>query len=144
MRDALQLEVGYSLQGSCWEEVFILLLGKGGTGKSTFLEGASGMLGDYHVAANFSTFLKKDRVSSGPSEDIARFAGARLAGARLVRSPLKPKPPSAPLCEPSAVPAPTTWARQWARLSAASWAPTASGRGRTTIRGKACPSRSAR
>jgi putative DNA primase/helicase len=81
MRDALQLEVGYSFQGSCWEEVFFLLLGKGGTGKSTFLEGVSGTLGDYHVAANFSTFLKKDRVSSGPSEDIARLAGARLVTA---------------------------------------------------------------
>ena len=81
MRGALQLEVGYSLQGLCWEEVFFLLLGKGGTGKSTFLEGVTGTLGDYHVAANFSTFLKKDRVSSGPSEDIARLAGARLVTA---------------------------------------------------------------
>ena len=81
VRDALQLEVGYSLQGSCCEEVFFLLLGKGGTGKSTFLEAVSGMLGDYHVAASFSTFLKKDRVSSGPSEDIARLDGARLVTA---------------------------------------------------------------
>jgi putative DNA primase/helicase len=81
LRDALQLEVGYSLQGSCCEEKFFLLLGKGGTGKSTFLEAVSGGMGEYHVAANFSTFLKKDRVSSGPSEDIARLAGARLVTA---------------------------------------------------------------
>ena len=81
MRDFLQLAAGYCLQGSCCAEKFFIVHGPGGTGKSTFLEALSGALGEYHVAANFSAFLKKDRVSSGPSEDIARLAGARLVTA---------------------------------------------------------------
>ncbi len=81
LRDFLQLSAGYSLQGSCREEKFVILHGPGATGKTTALESVGGALGDYHVAANFSTFLKKDRVSSGPSEDIARLAGARLVTA---------------------------------------------------------------
>ena len=82
VHDFLQLAIGYSLQGSCREEKFFILHGPGATGKSTVLEAISGALGDYHVAANFGTFLKKDRVSSsGPSEDIARLAGARFVTA---------------------------------------------------------------
>jgi putative DNA primase/helicase len=81
VRDFFQLVVGYSLQGSCREEKFVILHGPGATGKTTAQESVAGALGDYHVAANFSTFIKKDRVSSGPSEDIARLAGARLVTA---------------------------------------------------------------
>ena len=81
VRDFFQLTIGYSLQGSCREEKFVILHGPGATGKTTVLESVGGALGDYHVAANFSTFLKKDRVSSGPSEDIARLSGARLVTA---------------------------------------------------------------
>ena len=81
MRDFFQIVVGYSLQGSCREEKFVILHGPGATGKTTALESVGSALGEYHVAANFSTFLKKDRVSSGPSEDIARLAGARLVTA---------------------------------------------------------------
>jgi putative DNA primase/helicase len=36
------------------------------------------VLGDYAATADFSAFLKKDRISSGPSDDIANLAGARL------------------------------------------------------------------
>ena len=81
----LHLAAGYTLQGSPREEVFFLLHGPGATGKSTFLEALSGALGDYATAANFATFLRKDRTSgSGPSEDIARLAGARLVTASEV------------------------------------------------------------
>ena len=61
VRDFLQLVIGYSLQGSCREEKFVILHGPGATGKTTVLESVGSALGEYHVAANFSTFLKKDR-----------------------------------------------------------------------------------
>lgn len=81
----LQVVVGYTLQGSTSEEVFFMLHGPGATGKSTFLEACSGALGEYAATANFATFLRKDRQSSsGPSEDIAKLAGARLVTASEV------------------------------------------------------------
>jgi len=85
IRDFLQLAIGYSLQGSCREEKLFILHGPGATGKSTLLEAISGALGEYHTTAAFTTFLKKDRISSGgPSEDIARLAGARFVTASEV------------------------------------------------------------
>ena len=85
IRDFLQLAIGYSLQGSCREEKLFILHGPGATGKSTFIESISGALGEYHTTAAFTTFLKKDRISSGgPSEDIARLAGARFVTASEV------------------------------------------------------------
>ena len=52
--------------------------GPGGTSKSTFISAVMAVLGDYATTADFATFLKKDRVTSGPSDDIANLAGARL------------------------------------------------------------------
>lgn len=52
--------------------------GPGATGKSTFIAAVMASLGPYATTADFATFLKKDRVSSGPSDDIANLAGARL------------------------------------------------------------------
>ena len=74
----LQRAVGYSIQGSTKEEVIFVGHGPGGTGKSTFIEAVSRAIGDYQMTANFSTFLKKDRVSGGPTEEIARLNGARM------------------------------------------------------------------
>ena len=71
IRHFLQVLFGYTLEGSTKEEKLFIFQGAGGTGKSTLLEAVSGAIGEYHVAASFSTFLKKDRVSSGPSEDAA-------------------------------------------------------------------------
>lgn len=52
--------------------------GPGATGKSTFISAVMAVLGDYATIADFTTFLKTDRVGSGPSDDIANLAGARL------------------------------------------------------------------
>jgi len=60
------------------EEVMFVVHGPGGCGKSTFIDAISGALGTYHTTANFATFLARDRSGSGPSEDIARLAGARI------------------------------------------------------------------
>src|ERR1035441_7991584 len=63
IRGFLQVVFGYASTGSTKEEKLFILHGAGGTGKSTLLEAVSGAIGEYHVAASFSPFLKKDRVT---------------------------------------------------------------------------------
>jgi phage/plasmid primase, P4 family, C-terminal domain len=78
LQSFLQRAVGYTLSGDPREGVIFLVHGPGATGKSTFIAAVMNVLGDYATTADFATFLKKDRVSSGPSDDIANLAGARL------------------------------------------------------------------
>lgn len=74
----LQRAVGYTLYGDPREQVILMVHGPGATGKSTFIAAVMTVLGDYAATADFATFLKKDRVSGGPSDDVANLAGARL------------------------------------------------------------------
>jgi putative DNA primase/helicase len=74
----LRRAVGYTAYGDPREQVILMVNGPGGTGKSTFICAVMAVLGDYATTADFTTFLKKDRVGSGPSDDIANLAGARL------------------------------------------------------------------
>jgi putative DNA primase/helicase len=74
----LQRAVGYTLYGDPREQVILMVHGPGATGKSTFIAAVMTVLGDYAATADFTTFLKKDRVSGGPSDDVANLAGARL------------------------------------------------------------------
>lgn len=78
LQSFLQRAAGYTLYGDPREQVMFMVHGPGATGKSTFLAAVMAVLGDYAATADFSAFLKKDRVSSGPSDDIANLAGARL------------------------------------------------------------------
>ncbi len=68
---------GYSLTGLVSEEKFVLVHGRGGTGKSTFIEALKATFGDYAATADFETFLAR-KATGGPRPDIARLAGARL------------------------------------------------------------------
>ena len=74
----LQRAVGYTAFGDPREQIILMVNGPGGTGKSSFISAVMAVLGDYATTADFTTFLKKDRVGSGPSDDIANLAGARL------------------------------------------------------------------
>ena len=74
----LRRAVGYTAYGDPNEQIILMVNGPGGTGKSTFISAVMAVLGDYACTADFTTFLKKDRVGSGPSDDIANLAGARL------------------------------------------------------------------
>ena len=74
----LRRAVGYTAYGDPHEQVILMVNGPGGTGKSTFICTVMAVLGDYATTSDFTTFLKKDRVGSGPSDDIANLAGARL------------------------------------------------------------------
>lgn len=76
----LQRAVGYSLSGSVREQVLFLLWGTGANGKSTFLETVRGLIGDYYVQADFTSFVARP-TSDAPRNDLARLAGARMVAA---------------------------------------------------------------
>lgn len=80
LRDFLQLAAGYSLTGSIEEHKFFYIYGRPATGKSTFLDAFSRILGTYGTVADTSTFMRgaNGRSSGAPTEDLARLAGARL------------------------------------------------------------------
>lgn len=76
----LQKLFGYSLTGNTRMECIYILYGPAGrNGKSTFLEVAKTILGEYARTADSATLAQKQyQGGSGPSEDLARLAGARL------------------------------------------------------------------
>lgn len=74
--------IGYCLTGRQMEQAFFIFHGKGGDGKSTFLEAVAAALGDYVANADIETFLRRDRKGSEHSSDVARLA----SGVRLVKA----------------------------------------------------------
>lgn len=75
----LQRWFGYCLTGSTREQRFALFLGSGSNGKTTLVEAMQFVLGNYGLAAEFSTFIQQDRA--GIRSDIADLAGPRLVAA---------------------------------------------------------------
>ncbi len=75
----LQKALGYGLTGDTSEECFFLLYGPTTrNGKGTVMETYMKMLGGYSKAARPETIaLRQNYNVSGPSEDIAKLAGAR-------------------------------------------------------------------
>jgi len=78
MLDYIQKCVGYSLTGSTSEQCAFFLFGTGRNGKSTFLEIARGILGDYATNIQPQTIMVNPKSGNAPSSDIARLKGARL------------------------------------------------------------------
>ena len=76
----LQRALGYTLTGDTREEVFFIVLGPPASGKTTFVEAASAMMGDYAHSASFDTFLQRKDVGAARG-DIADLIGARLVAA---------------------------------------------------------------
>jgi putative DNA primase/helicase len=97
MRAFLARLIGYCLTGHIGEQAYFIFHGKGGDGKSTFLNALQEVLGDYVANAAIETFLKHDKKGSDHSADIARLAsGVRLVkaaepeqGAKLAESVIK-------------------------------------------------------
>jgi putative DNA primase/helicase len=88
MRDYLQRVIGYSLFLGNSEQKFFIFQGKGGDGKSTFLNAIAYALGDLVGDAQVHSFLASDqRKGSEASPDIAALAG----GVRLVKVSEPPK-----------------------------------------------------
>jgi putative DNA primase/helicase len=76
----LQRMVGYSLTGSCQEEVLLILYGTGDNGKSKFLGALHDLFGpDYAQATHTQTFMVQ-RSEHIPN-DLARLRGARVVTA---------------------------------------------------------------
>jgi putative DNA primase/helicase len=72
----LQTAAGWALTGDTSEQAMFILFGSGANGKSTFLNTIMRILGDYAIATNTDTFMKRsgDQISN----DIARLRGARF------------------------------------------------------------------
>jgi putative DNA primase/helicase len=77
--DYLQRMCGYCLTGSTQEHALFFLYGTGANGKSTFLNGITRALGDYHRAAPIETFTAS-QTDRHPT-DLAGLRGARLVTA---------------------------------------------------------------
>ncbi len=73
----LQRAIGYCMTGLTTEQVIFFLLGAGNNGKSTFVETAHYILGDYgkHTSGD-SVLLRK---SGGKATDLAALPGVRFA-----------------------------------------------------------------
>lgn len=76
----LQRALGYCTSGSTREESFFILYGPSArNGKGTLMESMLNVLGDYGRSAMPATITQRQNVNSaGPTEDVARLAGARL------------------------------------------------------------------
>lgn len=75
----VQRAVGYALTALTSEQVFFILYGRGGNGKTTFIETIRALLGEYAAQADFSTFLTKQ--GHAVRNDLARLAGVRFVSA---------------------------------------------------------------
>ena len=58
----VQRAAGYSLTGTCGEEVLLFAFGRTQTGKSTLLKALTRTFGDYAMTADFGAFLARDRM----------------------------------------------------------------------------------
>lgn len=76
----LQRALGYCASGSTREEAFFVLYGPSTrNGKGTLMEAVLNVLGDYGRSAMPATITQRQNINSaGPTEDVARLAGARL------------------------------------------------------------------
>jgi putative DNA primase/helicase len=74
----IQRALGYSLTGDTGAEVLFLLLGPGGSGKSTLVEGFRQLMGGYAAVADSRTLLSSKNENTGPRTDIARLHGSRM------------------------------------------------------------------
>ncbi len=94
-RRFLQRAVGYSLTGVVGEKVLPCLLGRGDTGKTTFIEAVMDLLGDDYAAPAAPDLLLSKRGTSHPTE-LADLLGKRFVptveveeGRRLAESLVK-------------------------------------------------------
>lgn len=76
----VQKIMGYQLRGGNPAQRFFILNGNGANGKSTLISVVSTLMGQYGVTVEPAVFMRRKYANpSGPSEDILRLRGARLA-----------------------------------------------------------------
>jgi P4 family phage/plasmid primase-like protien len=84
VRAFLQRHAGSALTGDADDQVFILLLGLGANGKSTYIKVLMQLLGEYARWAAFDTLLEAGRRADrrgAPRPDLMALRGARLVAA---------------------------------------------------------------
>lgn len=79
----LMRALGYAMTGSCQEQCFFILWGRGANGKTTLIETVQYIFGNYHANTPAETFLSKTRSGEIPA-DVARLDGPRLVTASEV------------------------------------------------------------
>jgi putative DNA primase/helicase len=74
----IQLSLGYTLSGSCKEQVMFFLYGGGSNGKSTFTELIAHMMGDYAANIDASVLMQQKNQNNQAVYSIAKLVGARF------------------------------------------------------------------
>jgi putative DNA primase/helicase len=72
----MQKLTGYCLTGSIKQQILPILYGNGNNGKTTFMQVLEGLLGEYCIYADVSSFAVSN--SSNIRNDLARMKGSRL------------------------------------------------------------------
>jgi putative DNA primase/helicase len=72
----IQTAAGWAITGDTSEQSMFILYGSGANGKSTFLNTVMNILGDYAIATQTDTFMKRNGEQI--SNDIARLRGTRF------------------------------------------------------------------
>lgn len=75
----IQRFLGYALTGLNSEHIFLFAHGLGANGKSVFINICLRIWKDYARVVQPETLMKQTRSPSGPTPDLARLVGARLA-----------------------------------------------------------------
>lgn len=85
----LQQCAGISLTGHVKEHLFFIVVGPGGTGKSTFCEAIKYVWGDYAIGIDPNSLASMKSEGGRARPDIARLPGVRLAFANETRKGLQ-------------------------------------------------------
>ncbi|HOK03229.1 MAG TPA: phage/plasmid primase, P4 family [Spirochaetota bacterium] len=72
----IQKLVGYCLTGSIDQQILPILYGTGSNGKTTFMKVLEGLLGEYCIYSDISSFVASQNSST--RNDLARMKGSRL------------------------------------------------------------------
>jgi putative DNA primase/helicase len=80
----LQRALGYSLTGDTSGQCLFMVIGVGGTGKTTLIEALKDLLGTYASTARAETLLER-RNDEGPRNDLAAMNGMRLIGVSEIK-----------------------------------------------------------
>ncbi len=136
MTDFLARCIGCALTGDASPETLFLLQGDGGAGKTTLIEGAAAMLGDYAVKLPFESFClsRHGRSPGAASPDLVKLRGARLAyasegdqSARLDAGMVKTLTGGEPVTARALYAAPITFPQTWKLWLVSNYDPHADG-----------------
>jgi putative DNA primase/helicase len=79
--DYMQRAVGYLMTGLTSEQCFFVWWGTGANGKGTLRAVLTALIGEYAATTRMETWMAQKRNAGGPSEDLARLQGVRMASA---------------------------------------------------------------